>query len=217
MKQLKGLVYDFVDNGKILNKPRGITKRYDLDDRKIKFLQGFLDLILNNDKFITKESKYYISNKYITIAGVAEALKCKSEKTVRTKVWRDKNKIAYIFGDKFITDILYYKDAGMDFYEEKLDEVRFKYTDVKLLSNIDLNLPQGVMQTTVEDNTFADFIGIILLYLKTQKRAIEQEISPDIIGYIKWLFSSNFGLTQQDIERKERLSLLLGGEEYSSL
>lgn len=215
MKQLRGLTYDFVTNDKILERPKGITGRRNLDNRKIRFLRDFLDLILNNERFITSETKHYIINKYISAAGVADKFKC-NEKTVSTKIWRDKNKISGIFGDGMISDILFNANADMDFYERKLDEARVKYSDVRLLSSIDLDLPQGVIKTSIPDDLFNEFIETISPYIKSQKAAIEQEISDEAVGYVKWLLTSdNSKMTEKDLERKERLYLLLGGIEYT--
>lgn len=209
IQQLREVAYCLIVDSNIQAMPTGSIARMDLNDRKIKFLRDMLDFILNTDKFITKETRYYITHKYITKKGIAEQFNV-NIKTVSTRIWRDKSKIAHIFGDHVIEDTIYYKNSDISRYEKALEVAISKYSNIdNLLNNIDLKLPEPVY-TTQKPQEFDDFMDFMPGYLKSQKRCHEEAITPEVVGYIKWLLTTKKELSPDDLKLKEWLMVLLG-------
>lgn len=217
IQQIKGIVTDFVsEDGKILEVPsrtKGYSKLW--DGRRLQFMRGFLDLILNTS-FTSNVTKSYILDKYISIKGLSEELNNKgfevNANTLQTKIFRDQKKIQSVFGDRVLLDILHYDNIPMEKYEKALSEAFEKYSDLKLLNNLALKLPQANINSSVTEEEFADFVQAIQPFNKWHMQCVEDGLSKQSVGYIKYLLSSSL-LNKVDIERKNIVLQLLGGEQ----
>jgi len=212
-KQLKELTANFLSNsGDILEKPKSFAGRPMLiiEERRIKFLRAFIDLLLHT-KFISPESKYYLQDLYITQAGVAIKFNT-TEKNVQAKVWYDMKKIKSIFGYKIIVDIECYRNIDLAGYEDILTETMTKYADGRdIFDRIALKMPAAKVQYSISEDEFNDFISIVVPYSLEQMKIISQELPTEPVGYIKYIMSSTL-LSAEDHQRKERLLLLFKGE-----
>lgn len=211
-KQLKETIANFVsESGDILDKPISIKGRPMLiEKRRVDFLRSFIDMLLNT-RFISDTTKYYISNEYMTYAGVAKKFNI-TEKNAQSKTWYDIKKIKSIFGSKIIVDIENYKKIDLPTYEQKLAETMSKYANTRLFSNIALKIPDAPIRYKLTDDEFDEFISIIARYSLKQMATISSELPLEPIGYIKYIMSSTL-LNEKDKERKERLITLFIGEQ----
>ncbi len=213
MKQLKMLIADFKDpkTGEILSQPLGRTIKKKLPEQRLKFIKEFITFILTS-KFVSKETKYYISDRYITLEGVADYFNSIGDTTnkeaVNSNIWYNKNKITAAFDDRIILVLTEYIDTDISSYILKLHDLQNKFSDYSLLKNISLELPDsGIVDSTSEDD-FNDFIESIQPYTKKHMKNVSELISPSSVGYAKYLLTSQ-QLTEDDKRRKERLMLFI--------
>lgn len=213
-KQLKLLIWDFVVDGEILEKPLGRAVKNDLDSERVEFLRLFIDLLLNSN-YMSEETKIYLSDRYITMEGVQLKLEERgidvNINTVKSKVWNDKKKIITDFGEDLFGDIIRYRDVDMASYMDKLNRLQVKYNNVSILKNIDLNLrlDDTSINKSITEEEFQEFLGIIAPYSKRHRRFISDNIPRSMVGYAMYLLSNNM-LFGDDLERKNTLLELLG-------
>lgn len=206
LKQLKPVVCDFLDkDGNILYEPSGRYIRINIKPDRIEFLRQFIDLLLNT-KYISKETKMYISNRYMTISNVYEELKVSNKdinlNTVKAKIFYDKNKIAALFGDDMLAKVIEYKDTDMGEYWEKIYKALEKYGSTGVFDGIALKMPPSNLEKEITDEEFNEFIECIKPYLLTHMQEKSKGINRKVVGYIKYIMSSSV-LSKEDIERKE--------------
>lgn len=219
IQKLKGIVADFVtEDGKILEVPlrgKGYSKL--ADERRLQFIRGMLDLILNTN-FLSSMTKAYIRNRYISIKGLARELENKgfdvNENTLQTKIFRDQHKIESVFGDRVLLDLLHYDNIPIEKYERELSETFAKYADMSSFENIALQIPDTGIKTSITDEEFQDFIKILLPYHKAHMQSLSENLT-DSIAYIRFILSSTL-LNETDIERKALFLELFGSEQYES-
>ncbi len=214
-RQLKDLVADFTDDkGNILEQPKGRFVRKKLDGRRISFLRRFIDLLLNT-KFTSKETKYYISNKYITMEGVVEELAQEGKKasvdSVSSRVWYDKNKIISWFGEKVIVDMTEYSNINIDEYEKKLEAAISKYGGKKINDYLAIKLPEGRYEGKISDEQFTKLLELLKPYTKKYMKNLAKSIPAGHIGYLMYILSSNI-LDDEDLRRRHELCSMLEGE-----
>lgn len=213
----KDLMAEFVgNNNKILNKPLGKLIRRDIGSERVDFLRQYIDLLLNS-RMLTKETKIYLLDRYITYDGVAEKLGEETgtqinSSTTKAKIWQDKNKIIRAFGERMLVDILEYDNIDFEDYKERLLDAQHKYGNSKLLRNVCLALPETPYQTTsISEKDFNDFIDIISPYTRRQMDIVVNDLlDPNLqaLSYIRYILSSGL-LKSIDEKRKERIIELL--------
>ena len=215
-KQLKELVGDFVSaDGEILDYPIGRIGCKKLDDRRIKLLKIFIDLLINT-RFTRDVTKLYISQKYITFEGVAEQLQAQGQEicvsSVQSRVFYDKRRIEIHIGGNILVDILEYKNVDLDRYEQKLLDLMVQHSNGYMFQTIALHLPTPTFTTDLSEEEFEEFFRIIAPFSKNHMKFISDNIDTKALGYCKYIISSNV-LTEVDKERRDRVLALLGCEE----
>ena len=214
-RQLKDLVADFTDDkGNILEQPKGRFVRKKLDERRLLFLRRFVDLLLNT-RFTSKETKYYISDRYITMEGVAEKLaqdgKKASVDSVSNRVWYDKNKIISWFGEKVIVDMTEYSNINIDEYEKKLEVAFSQYGGKRLNDYLAIKLPEGKYEGKLSNEQFVRLLELLKPYTRKYMKNLAKSIPAGHIGYLMYILSSNI-LDDEDLRRKRELCGMLEGE-----
>lgn len=217
---LREIIGDMVDvNGNMRVTPIGATGKKNLSNNKIKLLSDIISL-LRNTSIINKETRMYISNKYITIRGVNETLNEDitntqdriNNNTTLSKIQYDKNRLSKIFGESMFVDILS-KDMDISIYERIIAEQYVKYagkSDIK--KNLLINIPSDCMSSEIEEDAFEEFIGVISPYIKSQITFIENNLDISSCGYFNYLLSMP-SLTGINKERSDRIKTLLQGED----
>ena len=213
MKQLKALVYDYVEDGVLLNEPKYRFVRRDFTSKQLKLLRNIVKLLIETD-FVSMETKYYLANRFITLKGVSDYLKEKGHKNVtetivRGKVWYDKKRIIKLLGDKFIIDIMEYnKNIGkyIKIVENKLSESSLYK---KFCDNLVIKLPETDWNYEITDEEFNELLQYITPYIKPHINFIESNIPKESVGYIKYILSSD-SLNEVDLQRKKFILDLIG-------
>lgn len=215
IRELKGLIYEFTDNGAILDQPKSQRYRQKLSERRKKFIREFIHLLLNSN-MLSDYTKYYISNKYVTYAGTAQHFNKKGEKkkvnTLQTQVYRDIKKIKRIFNDERIfAKIFEYSNYDITEYEKKLRQAFVHYSD-DCFNNIALNLTDEVkVVDDISEEELEEFIKEILPYHICHMVQIEENINKRILSYVRGILAVPKELLNEiDIRRREMLLQLLG-------
>lgn len=214
---LKQLISDMVDqNGNLRVQPIGLTAKRNLSNSKIKLLSDLI-VLLRDTNIVSKESKYYINNKYITIAGVNELVnqenKDKEEikfNNTLSKISYDRNKLEKLFGANFFIEILT-KDTDIEQYEVIIAEQFIRYSNGKnkLKEKIAINIPNNCMYSEITDEEFENFVDMIKPYIRSQMEFIEENMSKEACGYFNYI-SNMPTLNSKDLERLNTLKDLLG-------
>lgn len=209
VQQVKVIIRDFVEEDVILERPKKIKGYERLEDgRRLKFIREFIRLLLYTE-FISTETKCYIKNESLQVEGIAKELKIqKNIHTMQTRLWRDLKKLDLIFGKDMLMELMQYDKINIEEYELKLSQAFGKYTNVKALDNLALNLAEGGDGSEVSEEAFDDFISTIKPYLKTHMKSISEDLDINVIAYVRRLLSSTI-LTEEEQERKELLEMLL--------
>ncbi len=213
MSKLKSLVCDFRDdNGIILDKPAGRYIKTKIEEDRRPFLRQFVDLLMNT-RFITKETKVYISKKYYTVEAVYEELKRENPdiklNTVKAKIYYDKNKIEAAFGEDMCANVLEYRDVDMASYKKKLADVMKKYANINVLDNLIIELPQAEMSDTVDDAEYETMKQIMLRFSRKSVEDLKLLMNKQAVGYVNYILTSSL-LSEKDKERRDELIELLG-------
>ena len=211
-RQLKEIIAEFVTaEGEILEYPIGrYYGRKQLDSRRLKLLKIFIEILLKT-RFLRKETKKYISDKYITIQGVADYMTSISNEernvnTVQSIIWFDVERIYAKLTKRILVDLVEY-NTGLDEYEERLIKTLAHYSNGNMVYNLALKLPETITnKTEATDEEFQDFIHCIAPYSPQHMAYLSQNISAEMVGYAKYIISSSL-LSEEELERKE---LLLG-------
>lgn len=208
LKELKGLINDFVEDGAILESSKNPRYR-NLDEGRTRFIRVLIELLLKTD-FLKDETKTYISDKYITLRRVAEKHK-KNKNTVQSQIWRDSLKIQSIFKDKkVIINVLEYRNLDITEYEKALAEALIKNAkNDYLVDNIALELPETSLITDIEDSRLNSLIETILPYHKRRIKAIEQNIDKEALGYLRYILNCETLLNEKDLQRRKKIIELL--------
>ncbi|HAN10556.1 MAG TPA: hypothetical protein DCP90_08115 [Clostridiales bacterium] len=193
-----------------------MTAKQNISSRRLRLLRLFLDVVLNG-KFTREAFKLYVSDRWITIRGVCEKLQKQGKgwgkSAIQTIIWRDKERLEQVFGEKILVDILEYTDTNLDNYEKRLVEAMVKYSNNSglLCGSIVLKFPEPEMATELTDEDFTDFLQTIKPYLKLHMKYITENLDEKAVGYCKYIIASNV-LSGVDLERKKYLMMLLEGE-----
>ena len=211
LEYLRGIISDLVDsNGNFRVMPIGMTGRRNLSIDRIKLLQNIIVLVTKTS-IVTKETKMYLLDRYISIRGVNERLRDNGKdikfSNTQSKIQYDRNKLQKIFGSHVFVDIL--TGNKIETYEKTVAEQFIKYSDDgKLRDNIALNIPCDCISTELSDNKFKQFIEVILPYIKSQMQYIEDNLDIESCGYFNYLLSMP-NLSGVDKERADLLKIYL--------
>ena len=216
---LKNIMGDMVDaNGNIRVTPIGQIGNLKLSNNKIKLLSDIIKLI-RDTSIVTKETKHYISNKYISIKGVDDLMNSEEREEKRTikptttqsKIQYDKIKLERIFGINMFSDILS-RDCDITSYERAVAEQYVKYSGKdSIRKNLILDIPKECMRSEVSEESFDEFIRNISPYIKSQIKYIEENLDKDCVGYFNYILNMP-SLNEIDMRRVIRLRALLSGE-----
>lgn len=219
MKQLKVVVSDLYEYGVgMREEPKGRTARKELPKDIMNFLVRFVDLVMNTT-MLSEETKMYISDEYITYAGVCGRLEDITSKqynahTVQTKIWYDKRKIVKFFGEAMFTNLIELVEIDkLPEYNRALDDAYENYGQTKLWANLALHLPETTVEeedARVSDDDFMDFIALVGPYNRKHIAFVEKSIDKYTVGYCKRLLKTN-ELSEQEKGHKEMLLQLLKG------
>lgn len=217
MRQIKVLVADVYDERTgFLEAPRSRLVRKELSEEVMKFIYSFVDLLMNTN-MLSRETKAYITDEYITYNGVRTKLKEETGKdfnvnTVQTKIWYDRRKIVQYFGEDVLTKLVEMDDTSdLPRYNKILDDVYNKYGQSKLWNNLIIKLPETTEEdenVIVPEEDLMEFLAIAGPYNKKHVKFIEDSIDKDVAGYCKRLLKTN-RLTETEKKHKEMLLQLL--------
>lgn len=220
LSQLKEVIDLMIDkNGNFRAVPRGYIGKQELSGDRLRLMEMILRLFLETD-FLNPETRLYLSNRYITIAGVRESMINNglydngelTESAVRNRIYRDQAKIESVFGDSFISDILMSNVKPIARYTEALGKEFAKSGDNELKKGVRLNLAEDIISTSIDDDEFDEFVEIIQPYLEPQMRFIEENLSARAVGYFNYVMGCpDKCLSATDLERKNKLITLLTG------
>jgi len=214
---------DIIDkNGNFRTKPIGEIGKRNLSDSRIALLQSIYKLI-DIDGFLSKETRLYISDPYITMSGINKIMNEESQEnphwngkeininTTYAKIGYDRsNKLDKQLGTTIITDIVY-KSQNNDVIAEYARRVAALYSKVnkggdndKLRNNLVLPLRNDVLCSELTSEKFDDFIKTILPYIKEHVDEVANEMDQDAVGYFNYLLYSPV-LSDTDKIRLDRL------------
>ncbi|HOJ12525.1 MAG TPA: hypothetical protein PK733_18325 [Clostridiales bacterium] len=211
-KQLKNLIAEFVTpSGEILEYPTGrYYGRKQLDSRRLKLLRIFTE-ILPRTRFMRQETKTYISDKYITLKGVAEHMQSIgieiNANTVQSNIWMDMERVDAKLSKRILLDIVEY-NTGFDEYEQRLLKTLAHYSNGHLFRNLTLKLPEPIMKIDATEEEFCDFVKCIAPYSPQHMAYLRDNMSSEMLGYSTYIISSTL-LTEEEQERKDFLLQLL--------
>lgn len=217
MKQIKTVVADIYDEKEgFLKNPRTRLTRKELPDEVIQFIYRFVDLLLNT-AMLSRETRAYITDEYITYNGVCTKLKEETGKefnhhTVQTKIWYDKRKIVTFFGENVLTNLIDLEDTSeLTRYNKAIDDAYKEYGQSKLWNNLTIKIPETTEyeeNVEVSEEDLVEFLATIGPYNKKHVRFIESSLDKDVVGYCKRLLKTN-NLSETEQKHKEMLVQLL--------
>lgn len=220
LTQLKSIIADMTDsNGNIKALPGGQVGKLDLPINKLKFIENLI-ILLRDTKLITQETKMYLFDKYITIKGVNEAVnEAMSTKetpdsskiplsSTASRITYDKTKLTKIFGQHLVVNMLS-RSSSIEVYEQALAEQFRKYNSIDLRDSLIISIPKDCMQMELSEDKFQDFLEVILPYIKSQVKFVEDNLDIEACGYFNYLLSYP-NLEGTDKDRADRLKILLG-------
>lgn len=217
---LKEVVYDFYEDGKVLEEPKFVRLNPNMDQERQLILRDLTELMMKTD-FFNEEVKIYISGYLINFNGVVDALELKHNKefnvnTVRSKIGYMKTKFEKTFGTDMLKDLLIYFNEDVETYKLKVRGELDKSKGIKLADFIDLDLETDNKNETsddfdITDDEFDEFLEAIAPYTVKAKEIVSQTIGDEVKGYFNFL-CRNSDLSEKDMERLNELKKLLGYE-----
>lgn len=218
----KEIYYSLRDkNGNKRTKPVGTVANLKLGNRETSFLQSYLDLLVNTD-IISKETKVYIGDKFITKRGVTDYLNeslsegetPKNFNTVASKIGYDQTKLSSIFGADMVTKVLT-KKADLDEYSVILvSEIQKRGGGKGVAEELVIDLPQDSVCSELDDDSFDALYTFITPYFRAQMLSRLRElysINKNCMGYFNYLmFTPETMLSNEDILRRKKLELGMG-------
>lgn len=213
-RQLKELISNFLGaNSEILPEPTGHYAKKNLDARRIKMLRLLVDLLLNT-RFLRKETKLYISDRYITMAGVTDIMEKEGKETnvntVQSTIYFDVVRINAKLTKTFLADIVEF-NRNLDDIEQRIINTLIHFSKGHLFNNLAIKLPEHTVKTEASWDEFQDFIMIVGPYSYQQMAIIQENIPPDMLGYCKYLISSSL-ITDDEKPRRQMILDLLSKE-----
>lgn len=221
LDQLKEIAGDMIDNnGNFRTIPTGMVGKRNLSNDRLSLLQSLLVLLRDTD-IITKETKLYIFERYITIKGVNDKINDRIREvggndsklicynTTSSRIGYDRGKIVKEFGNSIIADIvtLTGNDEILNQHRKNIAQAYIRYGNTEgkdIRDNLALKLDRGCLCTELEEDKFKQFIETIQPYLKSQMDYISSIIDKDSVGYFNYLLFSPV-LTEVDKRRLEEL------------
>lgn len=200
--------------------PIGRLGKMELSRERLGLLNDIIDLCIDTNIFCN-ETKLYLSDRYITFKGVAEALYPELEEkefkskcnTIASKIGYDRDKIERLFGENVLTDVFY--GNPIDKYKEiVIREIYKRSGDIDALKDIVIDLPKNCICSRLDDDGFDSLQEFLMPYYRYQKDARLKALLdsyPDSIGYLVYLFSYN-GLSEEDKKRKDLIVSRMTGK-----
>lgn len=214
---MKEIYYDMVDkNGNIRVIPIGLVGKRNLPNENLKLLEQLIRLIMDTN-IVTQETKIYISDVYITMAGVNRVInEMRKEKRLKkvkktntsSKIQYDQNKLEKIFGNDFFYNVLS-SNKNIEKYKKIIAHQFMRYSNSdKIRENLLINIPRDYMVTELSEEEFEEFLSIIAPYTKRQVKFIENNLNKNACGYFNYLLNMP-SLKGIDKERSAVLKTLL--------
>lgn len=221
LKGIKRVVPDMIDkNGNFRTIPIGMVQKRNLSEYRLGFLRTFLDLVLHT-KWLSNETRIYLSDPYISIKGVNEQLNAASDKhipynTTSSKIGYDRYKIESKLGANFLVDLLMYTNnkSIIQNYEARMLSIMESigmHDSKSIRDKIALNLDKRLFCRELDDDKFYEFIKDIMPYFKSHMDAVANNLDRDSIGYFNYILSSPM-LTDIDKKRLDYVSDLILGK-----
>ena len=202
------------EDGNFREEPLGMLQKLNQD--RIDLLKDFIKLLMTTN-IITRETRIYIKDPYISYRNVSEKInrelqngeKEVNSNTVSAKIQYDRKKLDTKFGTDFILDMMT-QTKSLDKYREKIASAYVTYgtTNTKIRKNLLIDIPSDCVNANVSDEDFESFIDIIKPYIRSQVEFISNNLPQSSCGYFNYLLS-NASLTRKDKERLETIKSLL--------
>ena len=169
-------------------------------------LRLLVDLLLNT-RFLRKETKLYISDRYITMAGVTDIMEKEGKETnvntVQSTIYFDVVRINAKLTKTFLADIVEF-NRNLDDIEQRIINTLIHFSKGHLFNNLAIKLPEHTVKTEASWDEFQDFIMIVGPYSYQQMAIIQENIPPDIMGYCKYIISSSL-ITDDEKPRRQMI------------
>lgn len=228
---LRKTIPDFVDkNGNFRTIPIGELKKRNLSESRLNLLKSLYTLIMT-EGFLTRETRMYLTDPYITMNGINSILNRELEEkspgspeitlnATYSKIGAGKRKLNEYFGNSIMSDILF-KTQNEEAIKQYSSRVAAAYAKNKktstngvLRENLALELRTDIMNSELTSEKFDDFIATITPYIKEQMKVVADGIDDDTVGYFNYLLYSPI-LSDEDKLRLDRLRIYLDPN-YSS-
>jgi len=219
-KRLRNMICDIKDNMEHIRELDGDYKfriiRKDIGENNLKCCLMLYELIIDT-KFISLETKIYLSNRSMNYRNVSEELKFEyditsSESNVASKIFYDKSKILKNLTETMIDELCASKLDVSEKYSDLLVKAIKNNKYVSLVNGIALDIKlSDKVSFDIDDKEFEKFLKVVEPYTMKKMREVENGINGDTLGYINYLMTSS-NLTREDLDRLHKLQeLVLGG------
>lgn len=184
-------------DGSLREKPIGFLARRALGRHQDDFLRRYIDLIMNS-KIVGNTTKIYFRSVLPSVASVIKNHNLGlpeheqiNIKTAQSQINYDRKKLLKYFTEDMLTKVIGYKDCDVTQYNKMLNLAIFDYNKGnKLLDNILLTLPKVIVEDSISDDEWKDFIEIIAPFVKTHREYVESNLPEKSVGYLYYLMST---------------------------
>lgn len=208
---LRSICSSCYNEGKEVKKVEAVAG-YALSGQAQGLLVSLVRLCMATDYF-KPDTKEYLSNKYRSIRTVIGVDGCASNKhTSRSRINYDLSKLRAVLGEDSLNVIVKQPNADLTNYISKVNELNKRYERKSLLDGFYIKTRSGEeMKTEVSEDDFNILMEIVKYGSKKGKMLMESNLTPEFIGYIKYLEQYEELLEDKEKERYNTLSAWLRG------
>ena len=205
---LKAVIQE-VGNGDSRNDCNSLLGNH-ISNETAELLKKIAHLMMETD-FTREDTKQYLSSKISSYRQVHKVDGCsQNSSTTATRKLQDIDKLKKVLSEEFFDELIVNKSIDIERYTNKVQSLIDKQSKKSLLDGLYIKTPncEGIT-TSINDEDFIILMEVIKYGSKKGKALLESNLTPELIGYIKYLEEYKDMLEGKELEQLEMLTAWL--------